>query len=94
VAGTLAFEPELLARARVECGETAFDGLSKRLLIHKTNHEDTAGGVILDHGGDQSIGFLKVKIHVEHKKKKPAVFDGGRYFEFRCESKSEHRPSH
>ena len=63
VAGAFAFQPELLAGAAVEGGKAGLDGVAKGLFIHVADHQHAAGGVILDHGGDEAVGFFEIEIH-------------------------------
>ena len=67
VAGAFALEPELVARAAVEGGEAGFDGLAEGLFIHEADHEDAAGGVILNDGGDQAVRFFEIEIHRSYR---------------------------
>jgi hypothetical protein len=59
VAGAFALEPELLARAAVEGGETGLDGAAEGLAVHVADHQDAAGGVVLDDGGDRGRRIWK-----------------------------------
>jgi hypothetical protein len=69
VAGGLALEPELLARAAVEGGETGLDGAAEGFLVHVADHQDAAGIVILDDRRDQSVELGKIQIHANSNKK-------------------------
>jgi hypothetical protein len=48
--------------------------------------------MVLNDGGDEAVGFLKIEIHCEYKIKKPAVRAGGRPF-VRFTEKSADHPS-
>ena len=66
VAGAFALQPEFLARAAVEGGEAGLDGLAKGFFIHVADHEDAAGSVVLNDGGDQAVRFFEIEIHVRY----------------------------
>jgi len=81
VAGRFALFPELVAAAAVEGGEAGLDGGVEGFAVHEADHEDAAGGVVLNDGGDQAAGFVEVEIHSnthkgEKTKSPPSPEDG------------------
>ena len=69
MAGSLALEPELLARTAIEGGETALDGAAEGFFVHVSDHQDAAGTVVLHDGGDQAVRLSKIKLHANSNKK-------------------------
>ena len=69
VAGGFALQPELVARAAVEGGEAGFHGLAEGFFVHEADHQNAAGGVVLNDGGDQAVDFLKSRFIVRVNKK-------------------------
>ncbi len=65
--GAFAFEPELVARAAIEGCEAGFDRFAEGFLVHEAEHEDAAGGLILDDGGNQAVEFAEIEMHVSIK---------------------------
>ena len=72
MAGAFALQPQLLPRAAVEGGEAGLDGFAKGFFIHEADHEDAAGGVVLNDRGDQAVDFCEIQIHMLTAIKKPA----------------------
>src|SRR5207249_10718603 len=66
MAASLAFHPELPARAAPEIGLAGFDGFFKRSAVHPGHHQNAARFLFLNNGGNQAVRVefqLVVKAH-------------------------------
>jgi hypothetical protein len=78
MAAGLAFFPEFVARAAEEDDLAGFPGQPVSLGIHKAEHEDLTGSMILDYGGEKAATLVKSEFHgnsfrkQDSKNKKPA----------------------
>ena len=91
MAGGLAFEPELVARAAEEGGVAGFVGLAEGFVVLEADHEDAAGFIVLDNGRDEAVELGEVEIHVSIPIKKPAGFVGGLVFTSKFDQKAADR---
>ena len=74
MAGGFALQPELVARAAVEGGKAGLDRLAPGLFVHEADHQDAAGGVVLNDRGDEAVEFCEVQ---SHRCEKARHFRGG-----------------
>jgi hypothetical protein len=89
VARCFAFEPQLVAGAAIEGGESGLHRLLERFLIHETDHEDAARRIVLNDGRNEAAELAEVQI-VVHSNKKARLELGG----LACfSSKSGHTPA-
>ena len=103
MAGALAFHPQLVARAAEEGHVAGFDGLAEGFIVHESDHEDTAGLVILDDGGNQAVELGEIESHLCIQPvsrtgcgaiKMPAGNRGGHPFIRTAKTESGQGPSH
>ena len=47
----------------IKGGEAGFHGGTEGFFVHVPHHQDAPGGVVLNDGGDEAAGFLKVESH-------------------------------
>jgi hypothetical protein len=77
MAARLALLPQFIARPAEENRLLYTLGLSQSLLVHESQHQDLASGVILHDGRNQPVMFFKRDFHfpaspIRSKNKKPA----------------------
>ncbi len=61
--GGLALEPKLVAGAAIKGGEAGLHSLAEGLFVHEADHENAAGGGVLNDRGDEAVEFAEVQIH-------------------------------
>jgi hypothetical protein len=59
----LALKPQLIPGPAKKRSKASLNRLPKSFFIHIPNHQNAASSIVLNHGSDQAIHLLKIKIH-------------------------------